>query len=303
MQAPPLARTLILSVVLGIAADLAGANQELVQGAGHARPPVSVAPAAGQRPVLMLAGLYTADTDLSAYWVSEKYDGVRAFWNGQHLQTRGGEAIHAPGWFTAGWPTTPMDGELWAGRGRFSHAVSTARQHVPDDAAWRALSFMVFDLPAEPGSFTHRIAAYQALVAALGQAWVVAVPQWRVSGHAQLQSQLQTAMRDSAEGLMLHKADAAYRGIRSDDLLKVKQHSDAEARVIAHVPGRGKHAGRLGALWVETPEGVRFKIGTGFSDEERQSPPTIGSQVTYRFHGLTDKGVPRFASFWRVRAD
>jgi DNA ligase-1 len=90
----------------------------------------------------MLANVYAAHTDVSAYWVSEKLDGVRAYWNGRHLQTRGGEPIHAPAWFTADWPATPMDGELWAGRGRFSHTVSTVRQHVPDDAAWRKLRFM-----------------------------------------------------------------------------------------------------------------------------------------------------------------
>lgn len=251
----------------------------------------------------MLAGVYSAETALAGYWVSEKYDGVRSLWNGHQLLTRGGEVVHAPDWFTAGWPAVPMDGELWAGRGRFSHAVSTVRQQIPDDTAWRAMRFMVFDLPSFPGPFSARLPAYQALVGGLGQPWVVAVPQWRVATHAALQAQLKKVVHDGAEGLMLHKADADYRGIRSDDLLKVKLHSDAEAKVVAHEPGRGKHAGRLGALWVETPEGVRFKLGTGFSDAQRQNPPAVGSQVTYRFHGLNESGIPRFASFWRVRPD
>jgi DNA ligase-1 len=49
--------------------------------------------------------------------------------------------------------------------------------------------------------------------------------------------------------------------------------------------------------------GVRFKIGTGLSDAQRRNPPPVGSVVTYRFRGLTDAGVPRFASFVRVAAD
>ena len=251
----------------------------------------------------MLANVYNDRTLLAAYWVSEKYDGVRGFWNGHQLVTRGGEVVHAPAWFTAGWPATPMDGELWAGRGHFSQAVSTVRQQTPDDAAWRDIRFMVFDLPAHPGTFTERTQAYQRLVSGLNQPWVQAVPQWRVDSHAALRAQLNARVRAGAEGLMLHRADAPYRSGRSDDLLKVKLHADAEARVVGHVPGQGKYAGRLGALLVETPEGVRFKLGTGFTDAQRANPPPLGTQVTYRYRGLNDSGVPRFASFWRVRGE
>ena len=255
-----------------------------------------------ERPALMLANVYSSHTPLTDYWVSEKYDGVRGYWNGERLLTRGGEPIHAPAWFTTGWPSTPMDGELWAGRGQFTHTVSTVRQQTPDDKAWRAIRFMVFDLPAHGDVFTERMAAYQTLVAALSQPWVQAVPQWRVATHSALQQQLLKTVKAGGEGLMLHRADAPYRGVRSDDLLKVKTHDDAEARVVGYLPGQGKHAGRLGALLVETPQGVRFKLGTGFNDAQRDAPPPMGSTVTYRYRGLNDGGVPRFASFVRVRA-
>jgi DNA ligase-1 len=44
-------------------------------------------------------------------------------------------------------------------------------------------------------------------------------------------------------------------------------------------------------------------LGTGFTDAQRAAPPAIGTWVTYRYRGTTDKGVPRFASFLRVRED
>ena len=278
------------------------------QGVAHAQAlaggePMPSANKDAKRPALMLANLYSARTQLADYWVSEKYDGVRGYWTGQQLLTRGGEVVHAPAWFTAGWPNVPMDGELWAGRGQFAHAVSTARQQTPDDAAWRRMQFMVFDLPAHGGLFTERIGAYQRLVHNLQQAWVVPVPQWRVASHPELQAQLKKVAKGGAEGLMLHRADAPYRGVRSDDLLKLKLFDDAEARVVAHLPGQGKLVGKLGALLVETPEGLRFKLGTGFTDAQRDHPPPVGTLVTYRYRGLNDSGVPRFASFWRVRVD
>ncbi|MBL0919331.1 MAG: DNA ligase [Hydrogenophaga sp.] len=254
-------------------------------------------------PALMLAKVYRPGVPLHAYWLSEKYDGLRAFWDGERLRTRGGETIAAPAWFTAQWPAEPMDGELWAGRGRFEETLSTVRRQTPDDAAWRRVRFMVFDLPAQPGVFTERIAAYRALVQRIGQPWLQAVPQERVGSHAELMARLDRVVREGGEGLMLHRGAAPYRAERNDDLLKVKTHEDAEAQVIGHVPGKGRHAGRLGALLVRTPEGVRFKLGTGFSDAERESPPTVGSWVTYRFRGLNESGVPRFATFMRVRPD
>ena len=257
---------------------------------------------------LMLANVYRPGVPLADYWVSEKYDGVRGYWNGQQLLTRGGERVNAPAWFTAGWPATPLDGELWAGRGQFSHAVATVRQQTPNDAAWRSMRFMVFDLPAQGGPFTDRIPVLNRLLSKLAVPWVQPVAQSRVANAQALQALLTQTVALGGEGLMLHRGASLYRAQRNDDLLKVKTHEDAEARVIAHIPGKGKYAGMLGALLVQMPDergqpGRRFKLGTGFSDAQRQNPPAVGSWVTYRFRGLTDSGLPRFASFMRVRED
>ena len=264
--------------------------------------------AADTKPPLMLANVYHPGVPLADYWVSEKYDGVRGFWDGQKLLTRGGQPINAPAWFTANWPATPMDGELWAGRGQFQKAASTVRQQSPDDAAWRGIRFMVFDLPAEPGPFTDRLSALNSVVGKLAVPWVQAVAQSKVASHAALQSQLKQITKAGAEGLMLHRGSALYKGVRNDDLLKVKTHDDAEAKVVGLIPGKGKYADQLGALLVEIPgangqPAKRFKLGTGLTDAQRQNPPAIGSQVTYRYRGLTDSGLPRFASFMRLRED
>ena len=261
-------------------------------------------------PALMLAKVYHPGVELADYWVSEKYDGVRGYWDGQQLFTRGGERVRAPIWFTAGWPNTPLDGELWAGRGQFARASSTVRQQMPDDLAWRAMRFMVFDIPAQGGQFTERITALNAAVAQIQQPWVVAVVQTRATTHANLMAQMHRVVKGGGEGLVLHRGASLYTAARNDDLLKVKPHEDAEARVLGHQPGQGKYTGLTGALQVESvvsgnaaAAGVRFKIGTGLSDAQRRNPPPVGSVVTYRFRGLTDAGIPRFASFVRMAAD
>jgi len=253
-------------------------------------------------PPAMLANVYRSDTSLADYLVSEKLDGVRGYWDGEKLLTRGGERIEAPGWFIAGWPAVPLDGELWVGRGQFSSAVSIVRQRTPDDAAWRKLHFMVFDLPGHPGTFAERNAALKSLLAGLALPWVRQVEQFKVADRAGLRVEFDRVVKNGGEGLMLHRAASHYQAGRSDDLLKLKPYLDAEARVVAHLPGKGKHQGVLGALLVETAAGLRFRIGTGFSDAQRRNPPTLGSWVTYRYIGLNEgSGIPRFATFMRVR--
>ena len=267
-----------------------------------------VVPASISAPPLMLANVYRPGVVLADYWVSEKYDGVRGYWDGQALWTRGGERVAVPAWFTAGWPGVPLDGELWAGYGQFSRAVSTVRQQMPSDDAWRAMRFMVFDLPAQGGPFSERIPALNGLISQIDQPWVQSVAQFKVASHQALHSLLLKTVKAGGEGLMLHRGDSLYKGQRSDDLLKFKTHDDSEARVVAHIAGKGKYTGQLGALLVEMPaatgqRALRFKLGSGFTDVQRQNPPPVGVRVSYRFRGLNDSGIPRFATFLRVRED
>ena len=266
----------------------------------------TLANAADGAPPLMLAKVYQPGMALADYWVSEKYDGVRGYWDGRQLLTRGGQRIAVPDWFVADWPATPMDGELWAGRGQFQKALSTVAQQLPDDKAWRGMRFMVFDLPAHGGLFSDRLNTLKPLVNALNLPWVKAVAQTRQTSHQALQKLLTQTVSDGGEGLMLHRGTSLYAGGRSDDLLKLKTHEDSEARVVGHEPGQGKYAGLLGALLVEVPgakgqPALRFKLGAGLSDEQRRQPPPIGSVVTYRFRGTTGSGLPRFATFMRMR--
>lgn len=269
--------------------------------AGAICTPLSVT--AAPPPLLLAKNYDDADIELSRYWVSEKYDGVRAYWDGKRLLTRAGNPIHAPEWFTQGWPVTPLDGELWAGRGQFEQVTATVRDLEPDNAAWHRIRFMVFDLPAHAGTFDARLQTLQSLLSSLRIDWLREVTQSRVVDEDALLQQLETIAAAGGEGLMLHRGDSVYRAERSDDLLKLKQHQDAEAQVVAHLPGQGKYVGMMGALVVRDADGTSFRIGTGFTDEQRRDPPPVGSWVTYSYQNVTARGIPRFARFLRAKPD
>lgn len=256
---------------------------------------------ADEAPALMLAGRYHDDIDPAAYWVSEKLDGVRAYWDGRRLLFRSGQRIAAPAWFVAALPLQPLDGELWLGRRRFERLSGIVRQQTPDDTAWHEVRYMLFDLPGAAGTFSERIVRMRAIVAAARVPWLQSVEQVRVADRAALQRRLATVLKAGGEGLMLHRADALWTAGRGESVLKLTPWLDAEARVVAHVPGKGRLAGLLGALEVEAADGRRFRLGSGFTDAQRRSPPAVGTTVTYRYRELTAKGLPRFPRYLRVR--
>lgn len=239
-------------------------------------------------------------TDWGAYFYSEKLDGIRAYWSGKHLSTRHGTRIHAPDWFVAALPEVPLEGELWIGRNQFEQTMATVMDDVPDEDAWQTVKLMVFDMPASLDSFEQRYQKIQHLVAALNLPYLGYVKHYPVDNETQLERVLKAVNQAGGEGLMLRKRLGLYQAGRSSNVVKMKVADDAEAEVIGHLPGKGKHEGRLGALVVKMPNGVQFRVGTGFSDAQREDPPAIGSHITYRYNGFTKNGIPKFARFMRV---
>jgi DNA ligase-1 len=254
-------------------------------------------------PKILLAEVYRNQDDVSQYLVSEKLDGVRAIWDGQILRFRSGKEIKAPEWFVSGLPKVPLDGELWMGRGSFEHLSGTVRRDIPVDNEWRQVRYMIFELPGAAGSFRERAELIRNIVRQANVPWVQEIEQFSVVDRNSLKKRLNQVVKAGGEGLMLHRANASYETGRSDTLLKLKPSEDAEATVIGHLPGNGKHTGSMGALRLRTPAGLEFSLGTGFTDAQRKNPPPLGSTVTYRYRDVTSKGLPRFASFLRIRVD
>ena len=258
---------------------------------------------AASKPQLLLAEVYRDDIAVEQYWISEKLDGVRAYWDGKQLFSRGGERIAAPAWFIQQFPKTALDGELWLGRNQFAATFSIVSKLQPQDHEWQRIQYHIFELPNAPGTFTERISAIQQLQKQQNSPYLKSVPQFRLASKAELFQKLQQLEQQGAEGLMLHHQDARYKTGRSSDLLKLKSYQDTEAQVIGYRPGKGKYQGMTGALIVKTQDGKTFAIGSGLTDALRQHPPAIGTVITYRYNGFTKKGIPRFARFLRVRQD
>lgn len=253
------------------------------------------------KPTIQLATIYQESTKINDYWISEKLDGVRGYWTGTHLFTKQGNIINTPDRYTHNWPNIPLDGELWSNRNQFQQIVSCVRKKIPNNNCWKHINFMIFDLPTHSGDFSERLLQMHKIVQQSQTTNIAVIKQVKVNSNKQLMEKLKTVVDNQGEGLMLHHQHAYYKSGRSNELMKLKHYQDAEAIVIGYIQGKGKYQGQLGSLQVKTSEGIIFKIGSGFSDKERITPPNIGDIITFKYTGKTKKGVPRFASFMRIR--
>ncbi len=252
-------------------------------------------------PPLMLAKNFDSNVTTKHFFISEKYDGVRAYWNGNQLLSRSGRRIFAPSWFTKDFPSVPLDGELWIERGSFEKVSAAIRtKHVkPQD--WQTIKYMVFDLPHSQKIFHERVKQLENIVNSLNSNHLKLIEQIEVSSEAQVKNYLTEVIANQGEGVILQHPNNLYTPGRSNGVFKLKPFHDAEAVVIAYLPGKGKYQGMMGAVRVRNKQGQVFKIGSGFSDLQRINPPEIGSQITYRYRGKTINDIPRFATFLRVR--
>lgn len=176
----------------------------------------------GRRP--MLAGRLKTDKhdraveDVVGWYASVKLDGYRCFWDGQYLFSKSGRKLPHPPWFTKGFPSTPLDGELYAGPGtRARLSGITRNKHNP---WWGKIRFMVFDMPslAPFKKRIERLSKYTPKTRVIGK-----IRHVRVKSIQQLHCMFKATTRHGGEGLVVRKGDTPYKpGVRSRTFLKYK---------------------------------------------------------------------------------
>ncbi len=248
---------------------------------------------------LQLPRIYT-DQNISGWLMSEKLDGIRGYWDGKVLRTKQGYRIYAPQYFTKQFPPFALDGELWIGRGAFEAVQSVVLDDEPSHA-WKKVTYNIFEVPGAKGGFLNRLKKAENWFHEHPSQYVRIVRQYPCHDRKALESFLSDVMKKHGEGVILKEPRALYHTGRSAKILKVKSYYDAEGKVVAIHPGKGKYKNMMGSLTIEMENGKRFRLGNGFKREERIKPPKIGQYVTYKYYGLTKNGLPKFAAFLHIR--
>ncbi len=258
--------------------------------------------AAADAPVLQHANTYTGNETVAGWFMSEKLDGIRGYWDGKHLLTRKGQAVHAPEWFTKPLPPFALDGELWRKRNDFNFVQNTVLDGVPSED-WKEITYNIFEVPVAPGDFPARLDKARAWFDAHPGEHIRIIDQITCTGPDHLDAFVAEIESSGGEGVIIKNPALPFHSGRSPHILKVKTFSDMEGTVIAHNPGNGQFKEMVGSLTLRLENGIEFKLGSGFTIPDRKSPPPIGSVVTFKYQGFTKNGIPRFASFLHVRKD
>jgi len=247
------------------------------------------------KPELLLLKTYK-EQNITGWVMSEKLDGIRAYWDGKKLISRGGKRIHAPAWFTKDYPPFEIDGELWSKRGDFENVSSIVRDKVPA-SEWKEIKHYIFEVPNAQGGLIDRLKKVKPYEGKI----IRIIKQIPIKDKMHLKHFLAEIEAKDGEGLVVRDPNAPYINKRTSKALKVKTFQDAECKVIGYTKGKGKYKDVIGAIKCQLDNGMEFKIGTGLSDKERANPPKIGEKVTFSYHTLSKYGKPRFPVFLRVR--
>ncbi len=249
----------------------------------------------------------TIQLDFSKYYISEKYDGIFAIWDGKNLKSKNKNIIKAPKNWLVNFPEFTLYGELWSGYDSFSKTLSiiskdlekeSKNQNIAKDS-WDKVEFYVFDVlgVCENCPLNKRLEILKDYLQKNSNDKIKIIPQIKVKNKNELESFYKEVLQKGGEGVI----------IRQDSLnevaYKYKSFLDNKCVVIGYTEGKGKFSGKMGALVCEAKiNGIKrvFKIGSGFSDFERENPPQIGDIVVYKFQGYTSGGLPRFPVFLRI---
>jgi len=171
---------------------------------------------------LVLARNWDGKIDPSGWWISEKLDGARAYWDGQNriMWSKQGKQILAPEYFVEKFPKINLDGELWWERGKFQEIMGILHSKDPD--RWKNLKFCVFDFPYPEILFEARMMEIEKIISVAQTPYLDFLKMTKCEGKDHLNQFLENVDSGGGEGLMLRQPESLYEMGRSDGMLKVK---------------------------------------------------------------------------------
>ncbi len=254
------------------------------------------------KPDLFLLKTYDDSKDVVGWVMSEKLDGIRGFWTGKELLTRGGMKLTPPKWFIKNYPPFAIDGELWTKRNDFENISSIIRSKNSKQR-WKSVSHNIFEVPSQSGGLLKRLSVLKEYLRENPNPYLKILPQTVINAKGQVADFLKEVSADKGEGVVVRNPNTLYQTGRLSSALKVKQYLDTECTVLEILPGKGKYQNMMGSVLCQTDSGKKLKIGSGFKDKDRSNPPAIGSKITFKYYGFTKKGSFKYPVYLRVRQE
>lgn len=236
--------------------------------------------------------------EINGWHMSEKLDGIRAYWDGKKLISKNGNKINAPKWFIKNFPKFELDGELWTKRNDFENIQNIVMDKKPS-LQWKKITYNIFEAPNQKGNFDKRLVLIKKWQMKNRNDYIKIIKQVKCKNKKHLNEYLEKLVKKKAEGIILKNPKLKYFKGRSSNILKVKKFFDMEGKIIGFNYDENS---RLKSLILELKNGIRFNLGGGLNKKERINHQfNLGQNVTFKYYGFTKYSKPKFASFLRVR--
>jgi DNA ligase-1 len=240
------------------------------------------------------------EQNITGWYMSEKLDGIRGYWDGKKLYSKNGNEIITPKNFTKNFPPFKLDGELWSKRDDFEFIQSTVLDKTPSNS-WDKITYNIFEVPNAKGDFKSRLEKAKRWFTKYPNKNVNIIKQIKCKDEQHLLKYLDKIVALKGEGVIVKDASKLYHTGRSPYILKVKKAYDMEGIVVEY--NYKKNSKIIKSLQIKLDNGIVFNLGGGLSDKQRLYPPKIGDMITFKYYGFTKNGKPKFASFLRVREE
>lgn len=231
--------------------------------------------------------------------MSEKLDGIRAYWNGKELLTKNGNKIFIPKVLIKNYPSFHLDGELWTKRNDFENIQNIVLDKTPTKQ-WKEITYNIFEVPNQKGNFYERIKVLENWLKINRNTNIRIIKQIKCKNKKHLNTYLESLINKKAEGVIIKNPSIPYFIGRSENILKVKKFKDMEGKVIDINYNKNN---KFKSLKILLKNNVTFNLGGGFSNKEKINHPIVGDIVTFKYYGLTKYKKPKFASFLRTRKE
>lgn len=250
--------------------------------------------------------------NLINYAVSEKFDGIRALWDGQNMFSKSGKILAIPPCFSD--KLSPLglkngdfvEGELWIDYGAFDEISSVILRKNPTCTDFERVKYLIFNAHlGESSDFLANLSQVKGILDSQNltqDRCIQVITQHRFATQKELSDFFNTVIAKGGEGVIVRDSRVAF---------KLKPQNDAECKIVDYSRGKGRIRGKVGAIICESladknsgiEKGVIFRIGSGLSDKMRENPPKIGTIITYKFSGISKNGIPKHTRFLRIYAE
>ena len=167
---------------------------------------------------MLLATEWKEGDDPTGWLMTEKFDGIRALWNGTVLYSRSGRELNPPESWTSGMPPLQLDGELWIERGQFEESMRLSKTTKP--SSWQRAKYCVFDTPELTyKTYEERLEALKKLTL---PPHVIIIDAIRCESKEHLEQYFKQVTQNGGEGIMLRKPGSLYERGRSQTLKRLK---------------------------------------------------------------------------------